>query len=94
MRNQIRFEVTPSPAKRDIIPFTVSEWRGRVINDFELNIFRSYPQVGRIKMALYEAGALYASMSGSGSAVYGIFEEKPALPPELARYRLNTGDML
>ena len=72
----------------------VSEWRGRVVNDFELNIFRSYPNVGRLKMALYEAGALYASMSGSGSAVYGIFEEEPELPRELTRYRLNTGDML
>jgi len=79
---------------RQLLNLPVSEWRGRVINDFELNIFRSYPQVGRIKMALYEAGALYASMSGSGSAVYGIFEENPVLPPELARFRLNTGDML
>jgi 4-diphosphocytidyl-2-C-methyl-D-erythritol kinase len=72
----------------------VSEWRGRVVNDFELNIFRLYPQVGRIKMALYEAGALYASMSGSGSAVYGIFREEPELPPEISRYLLNTGNMI
>jgi 4-diphosphocytidyl-2-C-methyl-D-erythritol kinase len=79
---------------RQLLNLPASEWRGRVINDFELNIFSSYPQVGRIKMALYEAGALYASMSGSGSAVYGIFDEDPVLPPELARYRLNTGDML
>ncbi len=62
-----------------------------MVNDFELNIFRSYPQVGRLKMALYEASAVYASMSGSGSAVYGIFEGEPELPQELARYRLNTG---
>lgn len=79
---------------RQLLVLPVSEWRGRVVNDFELNIFRSYPNVGRLKMALYEAGALYASMSGSGSAVYGIFETEPELPYELTRYRLNTGDML
>jgi len=76
---------------RQLLNLPVNQWRGRVVNDFELNIFRSYPQVGRLKMALYEAGAVYASMSGSGSAVYGIFEGEPELPQELARYRLNTG---
>ncbi len=74
---------------RQLLVLPVSEWRGRVINDFELNIFRSHPQVGRLKVGLYEAGALYASMSGSGSAVYGIFDAEPDLPPELARYRLT-----
>lgn len=79
---------------RQLLNLPVSEWRGRVVNDFELNIFRSYPQVGKLKMALYEAGAIYASMSGSGSAVYGIFEGEPELPGELARYRINTGYMI
>lgn len=79
---------------RQLLNLPVSEWRGRVVNEFELNIFRSYPQIGRIRMALYEAGAIYASMSGSGSAVYGIFEGEPDLPADLTRYRLSTGDML
>ena len=79
---------------RQLLNLPVSEWRGRVVNDFELNIFRAYPQVGMLKMALYEAGALYASMSGSGSAVYGIFSEEPVLPREVSRYRLNTVDMI
>ena len=76
---------------RQLISLPVTEWRGRVVNDFELNIFRSYPQVGEIKMALYEAGALFASMSGSGSAVYGIFRDNPDLPDRLSKYLLNTG---
>ena len=75
---------------RQLLNLPVSQWRGRVVNDFELNIFRLYPQVGRLKVALYEAGALYASMSGSGSAVYGIFDSEPELPRELSRYRLTT----
>ena len=47
-----------------LLTLPVNEWRGRVINDFELNIFRKYPLIGELKMSLYEAGALYASLSG------------------------------
>lgn len=79
---------------RQLLNLPVSEWRGRVVNDFELNIFSKYPLVGRIKNALYEAGALYASMSGSGSAVYGIFREEPVFPREISRYLLYTSDLL
>jgi len=78
---------------RQLLNLPVSEWRGRVVNDFELNIFRLYPQVGRLKVGLYEAGAIYASMSGSGSAFYGLFENEPELPPELARYKLSTAGL-
>jgi 4-diphosphocytidyl-2-C-methyl-D-erythritol kinase len=56
----------------------VSEWRNTVINDFEASVFKKYPETGKIKEQLYAAGAVYASMSGSGSCVYGIFSEKPA----------------
>lgn len=54
-------------------------WRSAVKNDFEKQIFRKYPVIATIKEALYGAGAVYASMSGSGAAVYGIFREKPEL---------------
>jgi 4-diphosphocytidyl-2-C-methyl-D-erythritol kinase len=74
---------------RQLLMLPVSGWRGRVINDFELNIFRRYPQLGKLKMALYEAGALYASMSGSGSVIYGIFEDSPVLPNSLSKYLLR-----
>ncbi len=79
---------------RQLLNLPITEWRGSVVNDFELNIFRLYPLVGRLKAALYEAGAIYASMSGSGSAVYGIFREEPELPREISPYLLNTGDLI
>lgn len=61
-------------------------WRNQLINDFEEPILKSFPDLSRLKDLLYESGALYASLSGSGSALYGIFEEVPAelgasLPP-------------
>jgi 4-diphosphocytidyl-2-C-methyl-D-erythritol kinase len=49
-----------------------------VKNDFEKSVFSQFPVVEQIKEQLYQIGALYASMSGSGSAVYGIFESLPA----------------
>ncbi|MCE5332562.1 MAG: 4-(cytidine 5'-diphospho)-2-C-methyl-D-erythritol kinase [Bacteroidales bacterium] len=55
----------------------VKEWRGLIKNDFEKSVFTKYPEIGKIKNKLYETGALYASMSGSGSSVYGIFEKAP-----------------
>ena len=88
---------TPGPSElplRQLLSMPVSEWRDRVVNDFEPNIFSKYPQVGRIKDALYEAGAIYASMSGSGSAVYGIFRDEPVLPREISPYLLNNADIL
>ncbi len=47
-------------------------------NDFEESIFKKFPEIASIKSKLYEAGAMYASMSGSGSAVYGIFNSAPS----------------
>ena len=52
----------------------ISTWRDNVINDFEKSVFVKYPEIAAIKDRLYDLGAVYASMSGSGSAVYGIFD--------------------
>lgn len=54
-------------------------WQSLIINDFELSIFRSYPEIGAIKNLLLENGAIYASMSGSGSSVFGHFKSEPKL---------------
>ena len=51
----------------------VAEWRDCLVNDFEATVFAKYPAISGAKQALYDAGAIYASMSGSGSAVFGLF---------------------
>ena len=64
----------------------VSSWAEELVNDFEKPIFYQYPEIAAIKDELYRAGAVYASMSGSGSTVYGLFTDgKPLilnLPPD------------
>jgi 4-diphosphocytidyl-2-C-methyl-D-erythritol kinase len=81
------------PSLRQLLSLPVEEWRSRVMNDFEMNIFRNYPEVGELKMELYDAGAVYASMSGSGSVVYGIFREVPNLPPYLLNSMLIPAEL-
>ncbi len=58
---------------RDILKDDLELWRGRLKNDFEPSVFARHPRIAAIKQTLYDMGALYASMSGSGSAVFGIF---------------------
>ncbi|MDD4514528.1 4-(cytidine 5'-diphospho)-2-C-methyl-D-erythritol kinase [Massilibacteroides sp.] len=60
---------------KDIIVRPVSEWKELLVNDFEKSIFPRYPEIKNIKEKLYEAGAVYAAMSGSGSSVFGLFEK-------------------
>lgn len=55
------------------------EWKELLRNDFETTVFQKYPAIAEIKDKLYKAGATYASMSGSGASVYGIFELPPAM---------------
>jgi len=60
---------------KEIIRLPISEWKNHLINDFEPGVFSQYPEIAEIKQRLYAEGALYASMSGSGSAVFGIFDK-------------------
>ena len=57
----------------------VKEWKGLLKNDFEIPVFKLHPELGRVKEELYVQGAVYASMTGSGSAVYGLFEKETDL---------------
>lgn len=71
--------VTPRKPERncrDIVAQPLETWRGLLRNDFEESVFALHPEIGHIKERLYEEGAVYSSMSGSGSSVYGIFDEE------------------
>jgi 4-diphosphocytidyl-2-C-methyl-D-erythritol kinase len=72
---------------------TIKEWKNTVVNDFEAPIISKFPAIGEIKEKLYNEGAVYASMSGSGSAVYGIFDKKVELQQAFPKYKLWTGDL-
>lgn len=64
----------------------IGEWQGLVKNDFEPHIFEAHPVIAELKQTMLEAGAIYASMSGSGSAVFGIFDAEPKLEQTKANY--------
>lgn len=72
--------VTPQKPTRcclDIIEGPIESWRYELVNDFENSIAEIYPEIAVLKQRLYDIGAIYASMSGSGSALYGIFKHCP-----------------
>lgn len=71
--------VTPAPPKVKLEEVLAdrSRWKAELVNDFEPSIFQNHPQIAEIKEKLYGAGAFYSAMSGSGSSVFGLFEEKP-----------------
>ncbi len=71
-------QVHPAPSETaipDILARPVHEWKGLLKNDFEPSVFAQYPVLGEIKEEIYRHGALYASMSGSGSSMFGIFAD-------------------
>jgi 4-diphosphocytidyl-2-C-methyl-D-erythritol kinase len=70
---------TPAYSIKDIILSPVETWKDRLVNDFEESVFQQHPAIRDVKTQLYDKGAIYASMSGSGSCVFGIF--KGEIPP-------------
>lgn len=68
---------TPVKCCRDIVRQPIETWKDELVNDFEAPIFSMHPELAAIKQSLYDAGAVYAAMSGSGSALFGIFREQP-----------------
>ena len=74
---------TPKTSLLEDYKRPVKEWKDYIKNDFEQFLFPEHPELQRYKDALYESGALYAAMTGSGSALFGIFEGDPVLNDEI-----------
>ena len=64
----------PQMPLREVLARPVEEWDGLLVNDFEETVFAKYPALAAIKKSLYDSGAVYACMSGSGSALFALFE--------------------
>ena len=60
---------------KDLLKRPVEEWKDLVVNDFEETVFKKYPELAAIKQSLYDSGAVYASMSGSGSAMFALYRK-------------------
>lgn len=65
----------PETSLRDALSRPVEEWDGVLVNDFETTVFSRHPELAAIKRSLYDSGAVYASMSGSGSALFAIYKK-------------------
>lgn len=61
---------------KEVLRRPVEEWKGLVVNDFEATVFKAHPELAAIKQSLYDSGAVYAAMSGSGSAMLGIYKKQ------------------
>ncbi|MBQ3207160.1 MAG: 4-(cytidine 5'-diphospho)-2-C-methyl-D-erythritol kinase [Bacteroidales bacterium] len=65
----------PEVSLREALAKTVEEWDGILVNDFEETVFAKYPELAAIKRSLYDCGAVYVSMSGSGSALFAVYRK-------------------
>jgi len=76
----------PKLSLNKLIEEPIKNWKSTIFNDFEEIIFPEFPEIKNIKERLYDLGAEYASMSGSGSSVYGIFNMKINLKESFSEY--------
>ena len=67
----------PARNCREVVMQPIESWRDELTNDFEESVFALHPEIGNVKERLYKMGATYAAMSGSGSALFGLFKEAP-----------------
>lgn len=69
---------------KTLIEKPLNEWKNIIFNDFETSVFSKFPEIGEIKQQLYDKGAVFALMSGSGSSVYGIFKDEISLKDDFS----------
>ena len=65
----------PDLSLREVLNLPIEQWNGQLVNDFETTVFDKHPALAAIKGSLYDSGAVYASMSGSGSALFALYSK-------------------
>jgi len=80
--------------KKDLLNASIYEWKRYIHNDFEDSVFKEYPELEKIKNDLYSIGAIYSSMSGSGSTIYGIFKNLPLIKNKFENCLIKTGKFI
>ena len=83
----------PTNDLRTLLKLPLDQWKGQVINDFEESLFPGYPILAEYKQELYDLGARYASMSGSGSTLYGIFDAEIKNPNNFGNSIVWQGEL-
>jgi 4-diphosphocytidyl-2-C-methyl-D-erythritol kinase len=76
---------------KEIISMPIEKWKDLLVNDFEKTALKKYPVIEYLKQEMYKLGATYASMSGSGSAVYGIFKKEVDVSNQFKEYSVKAG---
>ena len=78
-----RGELSSKDSLKSLLNLPVAEWKDHIVNDFEKGVFGKFPELSNLKQHLYQSGAVYASMSGSGSALFGLYTKRPQLSDQL-----------
>jgi len=84
-------QITPSKSGlslQKLIKYPVSQWKENIFNDFEKPVFSKYPNIRKIKEKLYRMGAIYSSLTGSGSAIYGLFNRETETDGQFGNYMI------
>jgi 4-diphosphocytidyl-2-C-methyl-D-erythritol kinase len=82
------------PVESIITQVPIDKWKDHLKNDFEETIFKHYPEIEACKNTLYKHGAVYASMTGSGAAVYGLFTNETDVMKFQDKYLIWRGILL
>lgn len=82
---------SPEKSLQELIKTPVEAWQGNIINDFERPISKKYEAIGRVISLLKELGGVYVAMSGSGSAVFGVFKNEVRVKDKLGSSLVWTG---
>lgn len=83
----------PEKSLKELIKEPIENWKHLIFNDFENSIFPNHPELEKIKNDLYDTGAIYASMSGSGSTLFGIFKNETKCPEKWSNYFCWSGKL-